>query len=71
MIADNNLSPSEREFLVQLRSLLLKCVDLIERRAALGKYKPSHPLPPSDTATFSGIIESAPRVDTATVEQKG
>ncbi len=38
MIAPN-LSPTEREFYVQLRSLLLKAVDLIERRAQLGKYK--------------------------------
>lgn len=30
---------AERQFLIELRSLLLKAVDLIERRALLGKYK--------------------------------
>jgi hypothetical protein len=33
------LSTTERLFLIQIRSLLLKCVDLIERRAGLGRYK--------------------------------
>jgi hypothetical protein len=33
------MTNDERLFLIQLRSLLLKCVELIERRARLGKYK--------------------------------
>ena len=31
--------PGEREFAIQLRSLLLKCVDILERQYLLGKYK--------------------------------
>jgi hypothetical protein len=48
------LNPAEREFLIQLRSLLLKCVDLIERRAQIGKYRPAKPVPHSPTETIAG-----------------
>jgi hypothetical protein len=71
MIANNNLSSAEREFIVQIRSLLLKVVDLIDRRYCLGKYRPSKPAN-SSTDSIAGIIESAARVEVAAVvKQKG
>lgn len=50
------LNPAEREFLIQLRSLLLKCVDLIERRAMIGKYRPTRAIPHSPTETIAGFV---------------
>ena len=61
MISPTDLSPAEREFLVQLRSLLLKAVDLIERRARLGKYRASVSVPhsPTETIATSATVEAA------------
>ena len=53
MISPSDLSPAEREFLIQLRSLLLKAVDLIERRVRIGKYRASVAVPRSPTETIA------------------
>ncbi len=62
---------AQRALYVNARSLILKALDIMDQAYNLGKYKSSAPLPPTDTATFSGIIESTPRVDVATAETKG
>ena len=35
----NDIDPVTRALLIDIRSLLLKAVDLIERRLVIGKYK--------------------------------
>lgn len=52
----SDMSFAEREFLIQLRSLLLKSVDLIERRAQMGKYKPARAVPYSPTETIASAV---------------
>lgn len=52
----SDLSFAEREFLIQLRSLLLKSVDLIERRVQIGKYKPARAVPYSPTETIASAV---------------
>jgi hypothetical protein len=60
---------AKRELYINARSLILKALDLMDKAYRVGKYKSSTPAPSSSTDTFSGIIDSSPRVDGASVEQ--
>lgn len=68
MNANQSLNPAEREFLMRLRSLLLMCIDLIERRAQVGKYRPARPAPYSPTQTVASAATFA-TADTVTHDQ--
>lgn len=50
------MTPADRAFLVNIRSLLLRAVDLIDRRCELGKYRPSRPVIIGASDSIAGAV---------------
>ena len=58
------MTEADRLFLINIRSLLLKCVDLLDRKLELGKYRPTHPVNLSPSDSVAGIIDTVARAKT-------